>query len=279
MTGGTITLVLAAALLHATWNALLKSGGDRLRSIVVMTAAASLAALPALVVLPGLPSQVWSLVALSCALHIGYNLLLVGAYAQGDLGQVYPVARGSSPLLVTLGAAAVIGERPGVPALLGIALVSAGIVSLARGWGGASKRGLLTAFATGGFIAAYTVVDGLAGRVSGQPISYAAWLFAVDGVVMVAVFLGWRGWRAPLLSADAEAGKSAIGGIVSVLAYGIVIWAASIAPMGAVSALRETSVVYAALIGRMFLRERLSPQRLGSCILVAAGALVLGQHA
>lgn len=271
-------LVLSAALLHASWNAILKNGEDRFRSIVLMTAASSLACLPALFRLPVPLRACWPEVVLSSALHVGYNLFLVRAYRHGDLGQVYPIARGSSPLLVTLGAALVAGEQPGLLTAGGIVLVSAGILSLARGWTGASRAGIATALATGAFIAAYSVTDGVGGRLSGDPIAYSAWLFVLDGVPMVVIFLLMRGWRAPLFDRSRETAMSAVGGLVSIVAYTAIIWAASISPMGPVSALRETSVIFAALIGWLFLGERFSARRLGSCALVALGAILLGQQ-
>lgn len=271
-------LVLCAALLHAAWNAILKNGEDRFRSIVLMTAAASLACLPALLRLPIPLRACWPEVLLSSALHVGYNLFLVAAYRHGDLGQVYPIARGSSPLLVTLGAALVAGEQPGVLTVGGIVLVSVGILSLARGWTGASRTGIATAVATGAFIAAYSVTDGIGGRLSGNPIAYSAWLFALDGMPMVIVFLAVRGWRAPLVDRSRATVMSAIGGLVSIVAYSVIISAASISPMGPVSALRETSVIFAALIGWLFLGEQFSARRLGSCALVAIGAILLGQQ-
>jgi drug/metabolite transporter (DMT)-like permease len=269
-----LALVLGAAILHASWNALLKGGGDRLRFIALMTACSSLIALPFLPFLPIPARASWGCILLSAALHVGYNLFLIRAYRHGDLGEVYPIARGSSPLLVTLGAALVAGEIPSLPMLAGIVLVSAGIVSLARGWRGGSRSGLVMAAVTGMFIAAYTVTDGMGGRASGDPRAYAAWLFALDGLPMVAIFVARRGW-APLLWADALAGRATIGGAVSLVAYAAVIWAASVAPMGAVSALRETSVVFAALLGRVFLAERLTLRKLASCAAVAVGAVAL----
>lgn len=273
-----IALVLGAALLHATWNALLKSGDDRLRSIVVMTSAASLASAPALLVLPVPRAAAWPAVALSAALHLGYNLVLVRAYRYGDLGQIYPLARGSSPLLVLAGAMVVAGERPDLATLAGIATISAGIVTLARGRGATSRAGLVTSLVTGGFIAAYTVTDGLGGRLAGNPVAYAVWLFVLDGFPMMAVYLVVRRGPARRLPLDREAAKGAVGGIVSLVAYTAVIWAASVSPMGPVSAMRETSVVFAALIGWAFLGEPLTVRRLTSGLLVALGAIVLALH-
>lgn len=272
-----IALVLGAALLHATWNGLLKSGGDRFRSIVVMSGAASLASIPALLLLPVPRAAAWPTIVLSSALHVGYNLFLVRAYRHGDLGQIYPLARGSSPLLVAAGALAVAGEYPDPWTLGGIATISAGIVSLAHGRGATSRAGLATSLVTGAFIAAYTVTDGVGGRLAGDPVAYAVWLLVLDGVPMVAIYLAVRRGPARRLPWDREAAKGAVGGIVSLLAYTAVIWAASVSPMGPVSAMRETSVVFAALIGWAFLGEPLTPRRLASSLLVACGALVLAR--
>ena len=277
MSPAIVALVLCAAFMHAAWNALLKGGGDRLRAITLMSLASGLAALPALLVLPLPAAAAWPALLLSAVIHVAYNLFLVLAYRHGDLGQVYPIARGSSPLLITLAAGLVAGERPGAAAFAGIVLVSAGIASLSRGWSaGASRTGMLAALATGVLIAAYSVADGIGGRLSGAPQAYAAWLFVIDALPMPLIFWAVRGWRAPLVDRSAATARAAFGGVVSLVAYAIVIVAASVAPMGAVSALRETSVVFAAVIGRLFLAERLTPARLASCAAVAAGAVLLG---
>lgn len=276
MSAGVIGLVLASAVMHAGWNAVLKGGDDRLRSVSIMAMATALLGAGLAVALPNPRPASWACLAISSALHVGYNLLLVVAYREGDLGVAYPIARGSSPMLVTLGAAVAAGERLGASTLLGIGLISAGIVGLAREKGrNTSSRALVTALATGLVIASYTVVDGLGARRSGDPRSYAAWLFLLFGLPMAPILLARRGLAATFRP-DAEMARSAMGGAVSMLAYAIVIWAASIAPMGEVSALRETSVVFAALFGRMFLGERLGPRRLASCLVVAAGAAWLG---
>lgn len=271
-------LVLAAALLHATWNALLKSGDDRFRAIVVMTGASGLAAAPVLLLLPIPHAAAWPAVALSAALHVGYNLVLVRAYRHGDLGQIYPLARGSSPLLVVAGALAVAGERPDAWTLAGIAIISTGIVTLSGGRNAVSRAGIATSLMTGVFIAAYTVTDGLGGRLAGNPLSYTLWLFVLDGFPMVAIYLVVRRGSSRRPPWDRDTAKAAVGGIVSLLAYAAVIWAASVGPMGPVSAMRETSVVFAALIGRAFLGEPLTVRRLASSLLVAGGALVLTRH-
>lgn len=265
-------LVIFSAVLHASWNALLKSGGDRLHSIAVMALSAGAVSAVWAIFLPIPLVESWFYIGLSVALHVVYNFLLVLAYRHGDLGVTYPVARGSSPMLVAAGAAILAGERLDVLTLVGIVLVCAGIFGLAReARNGKLSRVIVPAVLTGVTIAAYTVVDGLGSRVSGNAWSYAAWLFLSNGLSMLPVLV-WR--RVPVL--DAASLRSAAGGAVSLVAYAIVIWAASISPMGPVSALRESSVVVAAVLGWLFLGERLGRWRLGACLVVALGAACLG---
>ena len=263
-------LVLVSAVLHASWNALLKSGGDRLRSVTVMAVAAGVASAVWVCFLPAPHAESWFYIVLSVALHVAYYFLLVTAYRHGDLGVSYPVARGSSPLLVAAGASIVAGERLDATTLLGIVLVCGGILGLARA--GAGTRGIVPALLTGATIAAYSVADGLGSRAAGNAWSYAAWLFVFNGLAMLPV-LFWRGGRF-----DSSARRSAAGGIVSLVGYAIVIWAASVSPMGGVSALRESSVVVAAILGWLFLDEQLGPRRLAACLVVAAGAACIGMR-
>lgn len=272
-----VAMVLGAAILHAAWNALLKNDrDDRFRAITVMSVASGAISF-ACVPFCSFPAWgAWPALLLSAGFHVAYNLALVFAYRYGDLGQVYPVARGASPVLIALAAAFIAGEHLHGMSIAGVVLVSIGIASLSRGWmAQASWRGLAAALATGALIAAYSVTDGIGGRLSGVPAGYAAWLFAIDAVPMPLIYWFWRGWPARLVERSRASLLSLVGGAVSLLAYAIVIYAASIAPMGIVSALRETSVVFAAFIGRFFLAERLSFARLGSCGAVACGAVLL----
>jgi len=269
-----IGLVLGAALLHAAWNAILRSGADRLWSIVVVTMTSASVALPFVFILP-LPAQAsWPYVGVSAVLEIVYCLLLARAYRDGDLAQVYPMARGTAPALVTLGAAAVAGEQLSAAALLGVALVSLGIMALALGGARPSGKSTAAAIATGVFIAAYTVTDGLGARLSGHAMSYAAWLFVLQGAPMPLIYLMLRGPLA-ISVRDPETRKAVLGGVLSMLAYGVVLWALTLSPMGQVSALRETSILFAAVIGVVFLGERASLKRLAAAAMIAAGAFLL----
>ena len=274
MTLSIAALVLFAALLHASWNAMLKGGGDGFWGMTVMGIATSLACAAILPFLP-LPARAsWPYIAGSATLHIGYNAFLIRAYRSGDFGSAYPIARGSSPLLVTLGAALAATELPTLAGMTGIVLVSIGIISLAFRGGRLPEMGLLYALGTGFFIAAYSVTDGIGGRLSGSSVSYTLWMCVIWGATALPIYFLWR--RDVKLWRGARAtGLAALGGVVSVLAYGIVIYAMTRAPMGSVSALRETSVLFAVLLGRIFFAERLTARKIMSVLVIAAGALCL----
>jgi drug/metabolite transporter (DMT)-like permease len=275
MTPLVITLVLCAAILHASWNAVLRGRDDKLWSVTVMSFAATVVAIPVVFVLPLPAAASWPYLALSVGLQVVYSWFLVIAYRLADLGQVYPMIRGSVPLLVTLGAAIFAGEHLSAPALSGIVLVSLGIMSLTLGKGRAHPKAVAAALANSLVIATYTVTDGIGARLSGNSFTYVSWIFVLYGVVMPAAFMATRGrlivqWSAP------ETRTVLVAGVVQLVTYGTVIWALTMAPIGPVSALRETSIVFAALIGRMFLSEPLSARRLSACVVIAAGAACLG---
>jgi drug/metabolite transporter (DMT)-like permease len=262
--------------MHASWNALLKGGSDRLRSVTVMAVTTSLVAGLWAVFLPVPRVASWGCIGLSAALHVVYNLLLVASYRHGDLGVSYPIARGSSPLPVAIGAMVIAHERLDLLSLTGVGLISLGILGLAfENRTALASRALVPALLTGATIAAYTLADGMGARLSGHSQAYAAWLFVSYGPAMLLILILWRG-HADHFRLDAGAARSALGGIVSMAAYAIVIWAASVSPMGPVSALRETGVVFAALLGRIFLDEPLGSRRLAACTIVALGAACLG---
>ncbi|WP_129972742.1 MULTISPECIES: DMT family transporter [unclassified Pseudomonas] len=268
-------LVLFAALLHASWNALLRGGADRLWSMTVMCVAIALVCAVAAMFMVAPAPRSWGYALLSALLHVGYNLFLVRSYRVGDLGQIYPISRGSSPALITLGAALFAGETITPGELLGIALVSGGIISLAFRGRRLSVPSLPYALGTGCFIAAYSVVDGIGARLSGAPLAYTVWMSTLWGVLMPVVYIGLRDARS-LFSIRPGMFAAAMGGLVSLLAYAIVIYAMNEAPLGAVSALRETSVLFAALLGYLFLGETLTVRRMLACVVIASGAIIIG---
>jgi drug/metabolite transporter (DMT)-like permease len=274
-------LVLLAALLHASWNALVKSGGDKL---AVQTLVIFFHIPPALLFLPFVPFPTplaWLCIAGSTLVHTLYYAALVGAYRVGDLSQVYPIARGSAPLLVALGAFMILGETLSPLESIGLLILSAGLISLAwrRRAGGereAFKAGsspVLLALATGFTIGGYSLIDGIGGRAAETVFSYIVWLFILEPLPLVFFALSRRGWSLAPFRPYWKRGL--IGGIISGVAYGIVIWAMSVAPLAHVIALRETSVVLAAAIGMLFLGEGFGPLRLAAALLVACGAVLL----
>ena len=275
-TGG---LVLFAALLHASWNAMLHGNRDRFLSMTWMSIAIAAVSTLAVRFTPWPGRAAWPYIVASGLIHIVYNVSLVRAYRRNDLAQAYPIARGSSPLLVTLGAALFAHEAIGPLHAVGIAMISGGIIAIALQGSHVSRAGALAALTTGATIALYTVIDGIGVRLSdGQALAYTAWMFLFYWLMPV-LFVATRGLAAlwtPVWSAPMAVGSSLAGGLVSIAAYGIVIWAMQAGAMGTVSALRETSVVFAVLIGRVFLRETVSGKRWVACVIVAAGAVCLG---
>ncbi len=271
-----VALVLLAAVLHASWNAMLRGGRDRLWSGCVMSLTSGVAGMIAASFVP-LPNRAsWLCILISAVVHIVYHLLLVRMYQQGDLGHTYPVARGSSPLLIALGGLLLASERLLPATSLGIVLVSSGILLLASG-GEADFKHISAALATGLSIAVYSVTDGLGVRMAGNAISYTAWMVIGYGLPMPLVFLlcrrnsGEKFWQ----GSSREFGQAAVGGLLSLFGYGIVVWAMKHSPMGPVSALRETSVLFAVLLGCVFLRESFTWRKGISAALIAAGAVCL----
>jgi drug/metabolite transporter (DMT)-like permease len=271
-----IILVLLAAFMHAAWNALLRGGVDRAQSMAIMNATLGIAGL-VLLAIAGLPAPAsWVYVVASGVLHWIYVALLVVTYRSGDLGETYPVARGSSPALVALGGSVFAGEWMNVLGIVGIGLVCGGIFMLAAAKGRLRHMNLPWALATGVSIAAYTVVDGFGVRASGNWLGYTAAIFAF--FIFVPLWFLAKAGTEFFKTTTSEAAKAIGGGVISILAYGAIIWAMQASPMGAVSALRETSVVFAALLGAAFLGERLTAQRIVACCIIAAGAVCVGWH-
>jgi drug/metabolite transporter (DMT)-like permease len=274
MSTGVAGLVLLAAVLHASWNALLRSDGDRFWRVTVMGFVGTAVMLPFVLLLPVPAAASWPYLAASAVVQVLYSLFLVRCYRVADLGSVYPVIRGGVPLLVCLGAALFAGERPRPVMLLGILLVSLGVVAMALGRhsGGATALGL--AGATSALIACYTVIDGVGVRLAGDSVAYTAWIYVVYGALLPACYLAVRG-RVVLRGRRAELGTAAAAGIGQLLTYAVMTFAFRHSALGPVSALRETSVVFAALIGWRFLGERFSTARAGACVAITLGACCL----
>jgi drug/metabolite transporter (DMT)-like permease len=270
----TVALLLLAAFLHASWNAILRGGADRLWSITMMGVVGGGVAAVAAFWAPAPHVASWPYLAFSAVLQAIYSLFLIRAYRDGHLAHVYPIARGTAPLLVAAGAWLIAGERLTSTALGGVALVSGGVMLLALGRDRPDARSAGAAFAAGAFIATYMVVDGVGVRLSQAPISYALWQAATQGVALLATYFALRrSLPAPLRGR--EGAKTAIAALIGNFGYGIALWAMSTSPMGQVSALRETSILFAAFLGAILLREPLSLRRIAGGATIAAGAICL----
>lgn len=269
-------VVLLAAALHAGWNALIKIQGDRLAVMAAVTLAGSLLSLPLLAFVPAPAPASWPFLALTIVLHTGYHLFLPTAYRYGDLGQVYPIARGSAPLLVTVGAFLIAGEKLPPLALLGVVCLAVGVIALAFDRTSAARvngKAVLFALVTATCIAAYTVVDGIGVRRSEGILGFAVWLTVGDGLLTAAVVFWWRGTSAARVFRQ-SAGTAFLGGAMQVGAYWIIVWALAVAPMGVVSALRETSVLFAAILSTFVLREGFGVWRFVSASFVTLGLVL-----
>jgi drug/metabolite transporter (DMT)-like permease len=270
--------VLAAAACHAGWNAVVKGGGDPLKTTAIVSIAAGVVGVPLWPWL-GLPSPAaWPWVAASVVVHLFYFVSLIEAYRHGDLSQVYPVARGGAPLMTAVASTFVVGEQLSPLAWGGLVLLVAGVFLLSvRGGDALAKfnwRGIGYALATAVTICAYTIVDGIGARISGNPASYTLAVFAGCGAVMVGYVLMRRG-RAGFVASGAQWRIALFGGALQVISYGIAIWAMTVAPIAIVAALRETSVLFGALIAVVVLKEPMHPTRIAAALLIVAGLIAL----
>ncbi|MCK0208946.1 EamA family transporter [Starkeya koreensis] len=272
--------VIAAAAMHAGWNAVLKIRLDPFLAVVLVNAACGVIALPAALYF-GLPEpHVWPWILASILIHLVYYLTLSGAYRRADMGLVYPLARGSAPLLTTILSVTLVGESVDLQGFLGVALLAFGILTIAwrrAGLAAIDRTALRLALMCGLSITAYTLVDGLGARAASSPHLYSAWLFVMDSVLITAVGLAWKGPRAlaPTLS---FIGPGLAGGAMSLAAYSISIWAMTKAPIGLVAAVRESSVLFGAVIAVVVLHEPLRRERILAAGLIVAGLALIKLH-
>jgi drug/metabolite transporter (DMT)-like permease len=272
-----VALVLLAALLHASWNAMAKSGGSPQFSIASYRLISAICCLPLLFLFPIPLAESWPMLLVSTLIHTLYYYTLSRSYRSGDLSQVYPLFRGLAPVLVVLGAALLANEYLAPGAMLGIALVSAGLISITFVGGAIGKippLALRWGLATSVLIAAYTVADGMGVRVAGNPFSYIIWLFVLEPIPIGLWLLATdrSGWFSYM---RAKPVKICAGALAAAGAYAMVIYAMGVAPMGMVSSLRETSVIFAALIGTFLFREPFGRQRIIAATLVCCGVVLI----
>lgn len=264
---------LVAALLHATWNVVLKGGNDRLLDAsLLFVVAGGLGIVTTQFVDPVAPSA-WTWIVATSLLHVPYVWFLSRAYELGELSHVYTIARGLPPVMVVALASILLGEVPTAFGMLGVVLISCGILAVGM-TRGAHAGSTVLAVAVAITITLYTLSDGIGVRTSGSPMAYTGWIFFGSALTCMSMSFALRG-RAVIAYAAIHWRRAVIGGILSFVSYGLVLWAMTQASIGAVSALRETSVVFAALLAMLLLGERSSPMRLAGAIAVAAGAVVL----
>lgn len=276
MTYDVTLLILLAAALHAGWNALIKVSGDRIAVMAVVTLAGSILSLGALPFVDSPDPASWPLLALTILIHTGYHFFLPVAYDHGDLGQVYPIARGAAPILVTLGAFVFAAEQVSQMALIGILCLAAGVMALTFDNGkvnNINSKAIFFALATGVCIASYTVVDGLGARQAGSILGFAVWLTIGDGFLTFLIALIWKRKEMAVVAKN-NILTGIAGGAMQVGAYWIIIYALAVAPMGMVSGLRETSVLFAALISTFLLKEGFGVWRFVSASLITFGLVV-----
>ncbi len=269
--------VLLGALFHACWNALLKGSRARLFDIVGMNVAAAVMAVVALPLLPPVHAACVPWLLTSMVLQVIYFAGVAQAYRLGDLSQAYTIMRGFAPLLVALTGIAVLDERLSPAGLAGIVCIASGIMLPALiGANGVARpgKGTIAALSTAVVIAAYTLVDGMGARLSGSPVTYGLWLFLLHAIPIAAYGL-FRDARGLVAHARAHWARGAGCGVLMVGSYVIALWAMTRAPVAAVAALRETSVVFAAIIGAVVLKERFGGWRVAGAALVAAGVVAL----
>ncbi|WP_030690256.1 DMT family transporter [Streptomyces globisporus] len=267
--------VLVAAFTHASWNAIAHGIKDQLLSFTLISGGGALIGMAVACFAPLPAAGAWPYLFASALLHVGYYALLMRSFSLGDFGQMYPIARGTAPLVVTVLAAVFVHEVPGGWQLLGVAVACAGLTGLAL-WGIRGKDArphwpaLLAAGATGLSIALYTVVDGVGVRASGTPLGYIGWLMVLEGLAIPAYAL-WTRRAALLPQLRPYAARGLLGAALSVAAYALVLWAQTKAPLAPIAALRESSIIVGAAIGALFFKERFGAPRV-----VAAGLMVVG---
>ncbi len=272
-----VAVVLGSAVLHALWNALTHSAKDRLTAIALIAVASGVCSAVLLPFLPLPHSVVWPYIALSSVLEALYSFGLVLAYRLGEFGRMYPIARGTSPLVVALVATFVVGQPMSGLEAAGVAVVSAGLATLACSGGLPTRRDLpavLAALGTGCVIASYTVVDGVAVRKAGTVLGYSCWVFLIQAILVLCVVAAIRRDRfVPALRVETTRGL--IGGLISMTAYTMVLWAQTRGALAEVATLRETSILIGAGIGALVLKEGFGRIRLAASASVVLGILLI----
>ena len=272
-----MAVVLFAALLHASWNAMVRMSNEKLHDTVLIVLGAGVWTVVLLPMLPLPAIASWPYLAASVLIHVLYFVLVAFAYRSGELSFAYPVMRGTAPALSAIAAALLIAESPSPGGWAGVALISIGVVALAGdAWrsGRFHVRTATFALTNAGVIAIYTLIDGQGARLSLHAFSYTGWMFLLTALVLTASWAASQG-RAVVASIHGGWRRALRGGACTLSAYGLVVWAMTRAPIALVASLRETSVVFAAIIGSAVLKEPVTRLRFVSIVIVSAGAIAI----
>lgn len=275
MSTNALLLVIAAAGLHALWNAVVKASGDRLVTTWGVVSVAALANIPILVLF-GLPvREVWWMVGLSALIHAAYNLALVVAYRRADLSFAYPVARGTAPLLVTIGGVVFLGDRISSRGFVGVLLVtlSLGLLATQR-----PIRHATWAVVTGLLIASYTLVDGAGVRISGDSVQFVGAVFVAHAVLLTSVVVVLRGYSSLRDAVTAHPGPLLVGGTASAVAYLMVMVAALTEPLGLVAGVREVSALFGVALGAGILKERITSRHALAVLVAVVGIVAIASN-
>ena len=267
-------IVLVAAVLHASWNAIVKAGKNTVLTMVLVTASAALWAVVLLPVLPSPSPESWPYIALSAALQIVYFALVARIYRIADMSQTYPIMRGAAPLIVALAGTLFLDEALSSPAWLGVCIICSGILIMLWSGGQKSREGLILALLNALVISGYTLVDGIGVRLSAASASYTLWIFLITGVAITcwATLTQWSQTR-HYLRLNWHLG--AVGGLGTLVSYGLALYAMTQAPVAVVAALRETSILFSAVISWLILKEHITVVRCVSVCVIAIGAITL----
>lgn len=268
--------VLFAAILHASWNAVIRATSNRFQGMLLLTVSQGFMGLTMAAFVPLPSGEVWLWLLASGVLHSGYKMFLAAAYKHGDLSRVYPIARGVAPMIVVLAGFFLLSDTLANKEYAGIALIGLGVILMARGVFSSGEARILIPFALGSALctAGYSMVDGLGARVAGDATQFTAWLFIFDALVFSMATLATSGTR-HLKATPKNWAVGSFAGALSLATYWIAVWAMTVAPIALVTALRETSVMFAVLIGVFWMKERADIGKLVAAIVIVCGIILI----
>jgi drug/metabolite transporter (DMT)-like permease len=273
LTTAILLAVLFGALLHASWNALIKWEPDKLAASAAIAVGAGFAAIPIAIFTPLPLTPSWPLIAFSSVIHVLYFVLVGYALRHADLGVAYPLTRGSAPAFTAILAAVWLGEYLALSGWLAVGAIAAGIITLSADAllrGGLTPRAAVLAFTNAAVVVAYTLVDGVGARLAGSALSYVSWMMIGTAALIIPIaLLFYR--RQIAEKARSFWVRTFVGGTLSIASYGIALWAMTKAPIGLVAALRETSVLFAAILGALLFDERFGAKRWAALVLIVLG--------